>query len=246
MADGSVAGIALLLALMPSSGTPQPQQPIGQGAQCRVPAALPAPRMERPRTPSDVRRMPIGGYTLALSWSPNYCAGRNRGGGTQCDGSAGRFGFILHGLWPEGKGGRGWPQYCAPATILPKAVLAAQFCTMPSVQLMQHEWAKHGTCMARRPEEYFSRGRSLYQQVRFPDMAELARQKNLTAGTLARAFSAHNRGMGMETIRVRTDKAGYLSEMWVCLDTAFQPTRCPAGKSGAALSSPIRIRLPAS
>lgn len=247
MVEGSAVGIALLLALMPSSGA-QPSAPVRaeQGAQCRVPAELPAPRGVRAPDPSEVRRLPIGGYTLALSWSPQYCAAGDRRGDTQCDGRAGRFGFILHGLWPEGKGGRGWPQYCAPAAIVPKAVLAAHFCTTPSVHLMQHEWARHGTCMARRPEEYFSRGRALYQQLRLPDMAELARRKPLAAGTVARAFAANNAGLDVEMIRIRTDRAGYLSEVWLCLDTAFRSTRCPAGKRGAALSTLIRIRLPSS
>ncbi|OYW83608.1 MAG: hypothetical protein B7Z20_12440, partial [Sphingobium sp. 32-64-5] len=218
MAETLVAGVALLLALMPSSGG---MQQVREGAQCRVPASLPVPHPARAPSPADVRRLPIGGYTLALSWSPNYCADRHRRGDAQCSGRAGRFGFILHGLWPESKGGRGWPQYCAPAAIVPRAVLAAQFCTTPSVQLMQHEWARHGTCMARRSDEYFARGRTLYQQIRFPDMAELAGRKALTAGTVASAFAAINRGTGVETMRVRTDRAGQLSELWICLDMNF-------------------------
>ena len=243
MVDMSAAGIALMLALMPSSAGAQQAR---EGAQCRVPATLPMPRVVRPPTPADVRRTAIGGYTLALSWSPQYCAekGQGRQSGSQCDGRAGRFGFILHGLWPEGKGGRGWPQYCASAPVVPRAVLAAQFCTTPSVQLIQHEWAKHGTCMARRPDEYFARGRALYQQVNFPDMERLAVQKQLTAASLARAFADRNPALRPEMMRIRTDRLGSLSEVWICLDTALRPARCPASRSGAALSAPIRIRLP--
>jgi len=242
MADPSAVGIALFLALMPSSGAARPQS-AGEGAQCRVPASLPKPRAVRAPDPSEVRRMPIGGYTLALSWSPHYCAGRKGRADSQCDGRAGHFGFILHGLWPEGRGGRSWPQYCAPAALLPRPVLAAQFCTTPSVQLMQHEWAKHGTCMTRRPEEYFARGRALYQRLRLPDMARLAGQKGLTAGSVAKAFAGGNPGLDIGMIRIRAER-GYLSEVWLCLDTAFRPARCPAGKAGAPLSSPIRIRPP--
>jgi len=241
MADPSAAGVALFLALM-SSGAGQPRPESGR-AQCRIPAVLPTPRVVRAPGPSAVRRMPIGGYTLALSWSPQYCAGRKGRADSQCDGRAGRFGFILHGLWPEGRSGRNWPQYCAPAALLPRPVLAAQFCTTPSVQLMQHEWAKHGTCMTRRPEEYFARGRALYQRLRLPDMEKVAAEKALTAGSVARAFVAGNPGLDTDMLRVRAER-GYLSEVWLCLDSAFRPARCPAGKGGAVSSAPIRIRLP--
>jgi len=242
MAD-VLGGIALMLALMPSSM--QAQAPREENAsRCTVPASLPVPHAVRAPAPSDVRRMPIGGYTLALSWSPAYCASRKGRADSQCDGRAGRFGFILHGLWPEGKGGRGWPQYCAPAAVVPRPVLAENFCTTPSVQLMQHEWAKHGTCMARRPEDYFARGRALYQAVRLPDMTQMARQSTLRAGQLANAFAAGNAGLNADMIRVRADRGGRLSEIWICLDERFRYARCPASKSGMALSAPIRIRLP--
>lgn len=231
-----------MLALMPSSM--QAKTPEAGASYCTVPSSLPAPRAVRPPTSSDVRRMPIGGYTLALSWSPSYCARRTSRVDTRCDGRAGRFGFILHGLWPEGKGGRGWPQYCAPAMIVPRAVLTAHFCTTPSVQLMQHEWAKHGTCMARRPDDYFARGRSLYKAVRMPDMVQMAQHPNLRARQLAKAFATRNDGLDVDMIRIRADRRGQLSEVWICLDERFRYARCPASKSGSALSAPIRIRLP--
>lgn len=82
-----------------------------QAYQCRIPQTLPVIAPPVPDGP--VRRMPVTAYTLALSWSPEYCRGReNRPADHfQCSGRNGRFGLVLHGLWPEGGEGR-WPQWC--------------------------------------------------------------------------------------------------------------------------------------
>jgi len=84
---------------------------LGQAYQCRVPSEpLAVPRIA-PDGPA--RRVPVTGYTLALSWSPEHCRGREKqpGDAMQCSGRNGRFGLVLHGLWPEGGNGR-WPQWC--------------------------------------------------------------------------------------------------------------------------------------
>ena len=96
------------------------------------------------------RVAPIAGYTLALSWSPQYCyrarAGGFAGEAFQCDGTN-RFGFVLHGLWPEGVGGV-QPQYCRPVPAISATIARRHLCAMPSLRLMRHEAAKHGSCMS--------------------------------------------------------------------------------------------------
>src|SRR3546814_4423107 len=93
-----------------------------------------------------------------MSWSPQHCADvRNPNGARdrfQCSGENGRFGWVLHGLWPE-TDGPGYPQWCRPAKIVPQPVLKQHLCMTPSAQLLQHEWAKHGTCMSPHPAAYF-------------------------------------------------------------------------------------------
>lgn len=184
--------------------------------------------------------MAVGGYTLALSWTPQYCA-RTDGRDMQCDPRIGRFGFVLHGLWPDGKSGS-WPQFCAPAAPVSRQVITANLCMMPSIRLMQHQWAKHGTCMARSPEEYFARARAVYSKVRLPDMGYLAAQRRITAGHLAGAIARKNPGMTLEMIRVQASDFGMLSEVWICLDTTFRPVRCPSGKMGVSPNARIAIR----
>lgn len=101
-----------LLALMILSN---PVPVLAQAAYCTMPSQLPRPRLEYPSTGEPRRLLPAVGYTLALSWSPQYCAtARGPDSAFQCGGRNGQFGFVLHGLWPEGAG-RDWPQYCRPA-----------------------------------------------------------------------------------------------------------------------------------
>ena len=135
------------------------------------------PDHERPnRTVSDY-------YVLSYSWAPGYCEGRDetfrKPGGKdylQC-GSGRKFGYILHGLWPQGradgKGGRPrWCEYSDPEKI-PRTVLNEYLCMTPSVDLLQHEYEKHGTCMPDEalatPRGYFSTALRLHRRMTLPE-----------------------------------------------------------------------------
>lgn len=212
-----------------------------QAYRCAVPANIPRPRPDLPSAEQPKRVVPIGGYTLAITWAPQFCNSNadKRSARFEC-GGGNRFGFTLHGLWPDGEGAE-WPQYCRAAEIVPKAVIARHLCTTPSAQLIQHEWAKHGTCMSAAPADYFAKSSGLYARLRFPDMAALARRDRLTAGDLASAFAAANPGIAADMMRITATKAGWLDEVWLCLDKRFGFTRCPAHQGGAAADTPIRI-----
>ncbi len=209
---------------------------------CRLPAAIMTPHPELPSRSEPARTLPVASYTLAVSWSPEHCfhAPDTAAERFQC-GEGRRFGFTLHGLWPDGAG-KVWPQYCRPAPILPARTIRAMMCATPSAQLVQHEWAKHGTCIpGDSPDRYFAKARRLYGALRFPDMARLAAGP-LTAGDFATAFAAANRGMAADMLHVTTTKDGWLSEVRLCRDLALKPRRCPANE-GADTSQPLRIRV---
>jgi ribonuclease T2 len=197
------------------------------------------PHVELPPADQPPRVMPITSYTLALIWTPQHCHHAVRGAESFVCGSNTGTGFVLHGLWPDGEGGS-WPQWCAAAPILSRRMLVAHYCATPSPQLMQHEWAKHGTCIAgATPDSYFDQSNRLFRSLRFPDMAKLARTP-LTEGRFGEAFAAVNPGMAAENVKLNLDDRGWLQEVWLCLDTAFRPTRCAVpARSGRAM----RIRL---
>ncbi len=174
-----------------------------QAFSCAVPdASVMNIRPDLANEKEPQRLLPIGHYTLAISWSPQFCrkpdaATRSR---FQCGGDS-RFGFVLHGLWPDGVG-KDWPQYCKATPLLSEATLRANMCSTPSAQLLQHEWAKHGTCMpGYRPARYFNQSAGLYGKLRYPDMDALSRAP-LTAGRFASAMAGANPGMKADMMRV--------------------------------------------
>ena len=226
----SIAAIAVVLA---------PGIASAQALVCTPSANPPRPKPELPSADQPRRVLPIGGYTLAITWGPQFC--RN-GGFTpaarfQC-GSGNRFGFTLHGLWPDGID-KDWPQYCTTTDLLPPAVIKGMLCSTPSAQLIQHEWAKHGTCMGTTPAAYFARSSAMYAKLRYPDMDALSRRP-LTAGQFAAAFAAANPGIPANAIRV-TAKRGWLDELWLCLDTRFGYTRCKPGTGGLPANARLKI-----
>ena len=208
-----------------------------QALQCAIPAQVERPHPDLATTDQPQRLLPIGGYTLALTWSPQVC--RTRTDAFQC-GGANRFGFTLHGLWPDGVG-KDWPQYCHATPLLPPALIKQHLCATPSAQLMQHEWSKHGTCMpGLRPAGYFARSNGLYGRLRYPDMDALSRQA-LTTGQLAGAIATANPGLPANAIRVTTTRDGWLDELWLCLDRRFAYARCRANSGGVDAGAAVKI-----
>lgn len=211
-----------------------------QALVCRPGGGVERPRPDLPDAKQPRRILPIGSYTLALTWNPGLCRanGGDRENRFRC--SAGtRFGFTLHGLWPDGTG-KTWPQYCADTRILPPAQIKAMLCTTPSAQLIQHEWAKHGTCTTMSPAVYFGTAKRLYDAVRYPDMDALSRG-DLTVGQFKARFAAANPGIPASAIRVTVTREDWLDELWLCLDTGLRYERCKPNSGGAADSNPLKI-----
>ena len=216
-----------------------------QALSCRIPDRIDVPRIERAPRGEVARPMPVTGYLLSLSWSPQFCASRRNPGdrrdAVQCGGDNGRFGWVLHGLWPQGSDGR-YPGWCRPARIVPQPVLREHLCMSPSVQLMQRQWAKHGICMSPTPAAYFRASAILYHALRFPDMATLARAEP-TAGGVRRAFAAQNKGVTPAMLAVTADRAGWLQEVRLCLNRQMRTVACQPWQRGLRDGERLKIRL---
>jgi len=210
-----------------------------QAYQCRAPAirSVPAIAPDGPRL-----EMPLTGYTLALSWSPEFCRPREgqRGHRFQCSGERGTFGLVVHGLWPQGARGR-WPQWCASGPKPTPAEIRAQMCVMPSARLAARQWAKHGSCMARRPATYFRVTRILFGGLRIPDYDRISGEDGLTAGRIRDAFAQANRGWSPADVGVKLNERGWLEEIRLCYDGDFRPARCDARRFGAGNAASARI-----
>ena len=211
-----------------------------QAYQCRVPRGpVSVPAIERD---GPVRRVPVSGYTLALTWAPEYCRGReNRAADArQCSGRSGRFGFVVHGLWPEGAG-TAWPQWCPRPRRLGGRELARNLCMTPSAALLAHEWAKHGSCMVSSPEKYFKVTRILWNSLRWPDFDRLSRTEGLTAGQVREAFTTANRHWEPEHVGLVVNERGWLEEMRLCYGRDFMPTACDRRRFGPGHEAPVKI-----
>jgi ribonuclease T2 len=202
---------------------------LAQPISCQIPPSAIAPPPAVPDGPT--RLLPITNYVLALSWAPDFCdihAG-DADAARECNGRTARFGFVLHGLWPDAAH-ETWPQWCParpPATRqVPAAIVRQMACTTPSPTLLAHEWAKHGTCMAASPQAYFAQSSALFNAIRYPDMAALARRAHLTAGDLRTAFAAANPRYPREAIGLLTREATALQEIHFCLDRTMHPAPC--------------------
>lgn len=214
---------------------------MGQAYQCSLPAAPAAVPRVVPDGP--VKRMPVAGYTLALSWSPEYCRGRESSVADrfQCSGRHGRFGLVLHGLWPDGGKGGESPQWC-PATRVPTVrLLHRHMCMTPSASLLAREWTKHGACMTQTPEAYYKVSGILWDSLRLPDLDMLSRRKGLNAGMIREAFSQAFPVLEPGMVGIRLNERGWLEEVRLCYGRDFLPTRCSARQIGVRDSAPAKI-----
>jgi ribonuclease T2 len=102
-------------------------------------------------------------YLLSLSWSPAFCIQQPTS--AECNGPR-RYGFIVHGLWPQNE--KGWPQNCGGNTQVPDSVVQGISDLMPARQLVYHEWTAHGTCSGLDPAAFFALVRRAYTSLAIP------------------------------------------------------------------------------
>lgn len=168
-------------------------------------------------------------YVLSLSWSPQYCATNGeKKGDPQCAAQR-RYGFVLHGLWPQYAAGQ-WPESCvAPAPAIPAPVIREMLPIQPSEGLIRHEWAKHGTCSHQDAAGYFAASAQAYRSIRIPEAyRNPTRYQTTSVAKLAADFAAVNPGLDASDFSALCRKQ-YLVEIYACLDKELKPTRCGGG-----------------
>ncbi|WP_082539533.1 MULTISPECIES: ribonuclease T2 [unclassified Caulobacter] len=204
---------------------------------CAVPPTVTPAAAEIPPANEIHTDVPTAAYLLALFWSPEACrAGIPESDKTiQCRDN--RFGFTVHGLWPNGPD-RVHPRYCKPSPPMSPATVKANLCMTPSPWLLQHEWQAHGTCQWDTPEAYFKKARQVRKGLNVPELKP-GPGETMTAGEIRHAFLKRNRGMTADGLNVRV-KEGRLTEVWVCMDLKFKLTACRGG-NGAPDTAVVRV-----
>lgn len=164
-------------------------------------------------------------YVLSLSWSPTWCGNKaGKADGDQCNGPR-RYGFVVHGLWPQYSKG-GYPAECAAPQALPGQVVEDMLPLMPSRRLIQHEWSRHGTCDGTEAPAYFAKTRQAYERVRIPKLFQAPDQpQSLTVEQVEKLFLAANPGMERKSVAV-VCRGRQASEVRVCLDKDLNFRAC--------------------
>lgn len=166
-------------------------------------------------------------YVLSLSWSPTFCASdAGAGNRTQC-GSGKRFGWVVHGLWPQND--KGYPQDCetTEGNRVPDAIARRVMDIMPSLGLISHEWRKHGTCSGLAMADYFALVRQAHDMIRIPPQFASVHQPIQTSpATIEQAFIRSNPGLTRSAVAVTCDRQR-VDEVRICLDTSLAFRTCP-------------------
>jgi ribonuclease T2 len=180
-------------------------------------------------------------YLLSLSWSPAFCL--QSPGAAECNGPR-RFGFIVHGLWPQNE--RGWPEHCGEGDV-PESVVQGIADLMPARGLVFHEWSAHGTCSGLAPADFFDAVRRAYASVRLPPAFTLAGNAvEQPPESIAAAFLRANPRLPSDAVVVTCSRQGEprLREVHVCLTRNLEPRSCSADALREACRAPSVIVPP--
>jgi ribonuclease T2 len=163
-------------------------------------------------------------YVLALSWSPDFCAGLGSKDSEQC-GSGRNPGFVLHGLWPQHH--KGFPQNCS--SVLFPSQLKREFPGLfPNSRLYTHEWRRHGTCSGLSPREYLSLVKKLKEKAAIPSRYRHPVEPiRTTAVALKREFRAADASQPDNGVAPFCSGSGrFLKEVFLCYDRQGRATDC--------------------
>jgi ribonuclease T2 len=211
-----LALLALLLAASVPASVAMAQE------QCRLPSRITvAPCPNQAREEARGTKGDFDHYILSFSWSPAFCAGpAGRRATLQCRDN--RFGWIIHGLWPQyaqPRAGQRWPQYCAAVAPVSEAVLRRHLCSAPDPRLMQCEWAKHGSCSDfATPAEYFAAQAAVATRLTLPEPQPGQSVQAFTAAVVSANDASHGHDrLERRHLRVIGGPDG-IRELRICLE----------------------------
>src|SRR5271157_353605 len=164
-------------------------------------------------------------FLLTLSWAPEFCA-TNPNGRTSAEcAPSHHMGLVVHGLWPQYNNGK-WPQDCATTPPVSSSTVDHMMPIMPGSSLIQHEWAKHGTCSGLSTQDYFAAIEKLYTGLQVPDDFKKPSESAQTApSNIEKEFASAN-SAPPEAFRVSCPQNEF-SAVEVCLSKDLKYQACP-------------------
>ena len=138
-------------------------------------SSLAASRKHHPQPPNNSSQA-FDYYLLSLSWAPTYCAEHPNDNSTECHPGQHKA-FVLHGLWPQSQSGAP-PENCGSARPVSRQIVRHMLAYFPDAGLIQHEWAKHGTCSGLSPSDYFAKVEQAFNTAQVPDAYKNVHQQS--------------------------------------------------------------------
>lgn len=180
-------------------------------------------------------------YLLSLSWAPNYCASHPSDSSSECK-AGNHTAFVLHGLWPSSNDDPMKPLSCAPARPVASGIVQHMLEYFPDKGLIQHEWAKHGTCSGLSSAQYFGKVEQAFKAVQVPDRYKnLNRSQQISVHDLEHDFAqANNAPPGAFRVSCH---AGQLVALEACVDKGLHYQACPA-TARECPSSQVKLEPP--
>lgn len=187
-------------------------------------------------------------YVLVLSWSPTYCMTAERGRDeVQCARTDGlRFGFVLHGLWPQYE--KGYPLRCRTRwrPVVPGPVIDSMLDVMPGKGLIIHEYRQHGTCSGLQPAQYFALARQLFNRIRIPERyLNPIDVQFISPKRLIGEFLRANPGLKPDMITIKCgDQLSRLHDVRFCVTKDGRPRSCSGSEGQRALCRADEMHVP--
>jgi ribonuclease T2 len=163
-------------------------------------------------------------YLFTLSWAPEFCATHpDNKSSSECDPKR-HLGLVVHGLWPQNDNNT-YPQSCAPAQPVASDIVREMLPYVPTRQLIQHEWEKHGTCSGLPTQDYFGAIKKLYTGLKVPEKYQQPSANfQASPGDIEQAFADAN-SAPRNAFRVSCSSGQFVA-FEVCYDKNFQYRDC--------------------
>lgn len=157
-------------------------------------------------------------YLLDLPWGPAFCSIADVS--AQCKPQRS---FVVHGLWPQNNDGS-YPVFCSdePGPIDPKADLDIT----PDLKLLEHEWAKHGTCSDLGSKRFFDMEHEAFYSLDVPVAFDhIDHEITMSPGQILDLFYKTNPQMPEGSLLVSCQQDRFTA-IEACFSTSLKPMPC--------------------
>jgi len=186
-------------------------------------------------------------YVLSLSWAPEFCEQPGVAASHPHECAAGRhIGFVVHGLWPRLNGGTlgANPESCGPAKSVSKGIVNSLTGAMPDSELVQRDWALHGSCTGLAMNEYFTTLLLARAAVQIPvQISSITEGIQETPSQVEGQFAEANPSFPKGAFRAVCE-GGALTEVRACFDKDLKARVCAVGAAGSCAETAFRVRPP--